>query len=97
MSSAQSLFEAFIIMMICFIVAVVVLFGVALPYDNMEPVFTQAGLGDVSEQWDTFGDRDFLVTLIYLLDIGIMIFGVGNFVVTAVRRQEYDEETIYYE
>lgn len=91
MSSVRSLFEAFIIMIVCIIIATVLLFAVGIPMDNIFTAFTNANFEDVGSQWDTFEDRDFIITAFYVLDYGIVLIGILNFLATAVRRQEYDD------
>jgi len=95
MSSAKSLFEAFFIWCIMIIVSITLLFAVAMPWDNILVGFQNAGVENVGEQWNTFGDRDFLGTLIMVIIYVLPIIGGVNFIATAVRRQEYDSESVY--
>lgn len=95
MSSAESLWDAFFLMMILIFIAIVLLFAVAIPGDNIIPVMQAAGTEDVSAQWDTFDDREYVQQLIYIVDYALVIIGVGNFIITAARRQRYDLTTYY--
>lgn len=95
MSSAKSLFESFIIMLILILVAVILLFAVGVPTDNLFTGFIGTGfIEDVPAQWDTFEDRDIVISAFYAFDYSLIIAGVLNFLATAVRRQRYDDE--YY-
>ena len=93
MSSAQSLFEAFIIWLIMCIFSVALLFSVAMPWDIMLPLFQAAGFDNVSSSWNTTGDRALLGQLIYAIIYLLPIIGGINFFATATRTQEYD--TVY--
>lgn len=95
MSSAKSLFEAFIIMIILIMVAIILLFAVGIPTDNIFVAFIATGfIEDVGSNWDTFEDRDIVISAFYAFDYGLIIAGVLNFIATAVRRQEYDERYV---
>lgn len=95
MSSAQSLFEAFIIMIILIMVAIILLFAVGVSTDNIFAAFIGTGfIEDVGSNWDTFEDRDMVISAFYAFDYGLIIAGVLNFIATAVRRQRYDDQYI---
>ena len=96
MSSTMSLVDAFFLWVVMIIIAIVLLIGVAMPIDILIPQFTAAGLDDYPSQWGSTADRDFLNMIIYVIDFCLVIIGGINFLASAVRRQEYDTQTMYY-
>jgi hypothetical protein len=95
MSSGASLMEAFIIWIITIILAFALAFGVAMPWDILLSIFQTAGFDNVGSAWNTSGDRTTLGNLILVCIYILPILGCINFFATAVRRQQYDQESIY--
>lgn len=89
MSSAASLWESFVIMIICVFASIILVF-VMVPAENILTQIQKAGLMDVPETWQTVDDQDFFVSIAYWLTYFLTFFGIGQFVWTAVRRQKYD-------
>lgn len=94
MSSAQSLFEAFVIWIIMIMFSVALLFSVAMPWDVMQPLFNASGFDGASlGDWNTNEDIGILGQLIYVVIYALPIIGGINFFATATRKTEYD--TVY--
>lgn len=89
MSSAASLWQSFVIMIVCVFASLLLIFALA-PAENMITQIQSTGLLDVPEVWQTADDQDFYVSIAYWLTYFLSFFGVGQFVWTAVRRQRYD-------
>jgi len=90
MSSGMSLINSFFVMIISIVLAVVLNVGLGYVMDSMLMRFSSAGMGDVSSAWDPTSMVSFVCNLFYLLIYIVPIFGVGQFIYTAVRRQRYD-------
>lgn len=89
MSSAASLWEAFIIMIVCVFASILLVF-VLVPCENMLTGLQSTGLMDVSETWQTADDQEFYISIGYFLTYFLTFYGIGQFIWTAVRRQRYD-------
>ena len=76
---------------ILIVLSIAILFSVSIPLDNIIPVMQAANVEDVPTQWNTFSDRDMTINLVYVIIYALPIIGGINFIATAVRRQEYDE------
>ena len=95
MSSGQSLMEAFIIWIITFILAFALALAILMPWDNLLSILQTAGMDNVSSAWNTTSDRSLLGNLMLVIVYILPILGGINFFATAVRRQEYDQESVY--
>ena len=91
MSSVEDMVSSFFLMFILLFIAVIILIGLMLPWDSLDPVFKSAGMENVAVTWNTFDDRDFLIDIIYAVDFFLFILAPAQFIFTCVKRQEYDQ------
>ena len=94
MSSGQSLFEAFGIMLFCLLMGLTLTIVFGTSTDILRNQFLLAGIYNVGGAWveaQQLGSIDTLNNLILAICYFIPLFGVINFLVTCVRRQRYDQ------
>lgn len=93
MSSGRSLFEAFFIMLTCILIGFFLTSSIGVGTDMIIGEFTTNGFYDIEGDWlaaQNAGNVDVMQALIIAMIYFIPVFGVANFIVTAVRRQKYD-------
>lgn len=95
MSSPKSLVNSFVIMLFCVMLGVILNVTLAYGVDELLVRFGNAGCYDVAAKWDTSASLARIVNVFYLAMYVIPAFGVGFFILAAVRRQEYDKYTEY--
>lgn len=86
-----SVWEGFMIMLICCIIGVVLSFAGGMILDTQITAYEEQGLWDVSPDWGIRGQVGFLTNLYMLLMYGIPVMGILSFVVTIFWRQKYDQ------
>ena len=91
MSSANSLFKGFSVMVYCLVLGLALNISLAHGLDSMLVKFGEMGVFDVPSIWDSSAVVTRLVNMFYLMMYIIPMIGVAYFVLTAVRRQEYDK------
>lgn len=92
MSSAESLFKSFVILVVCLLSSVIITMFILAPSEIVQKEIMNTGMGDAPPEWgaQTHKDIDFYMSLGYFLTYFLDFFGIGQFVWTAVRRQRYD-------
>lgn len=90
MASPGELAESFLFGIVLFLIGWILLLSVNMQWDIMDPIFVNAGFENVTGQWDTFDDRDYLVDVDYLIPYALFIIAPLQFVFVAVRKQTYD-------
>jgi hypothetical protein len=93
MSSGQSLFEAFGVMMICLMLGLLLTISFGVSTDMIRDTFADSGYYNIAGPWVTaqnLGNVEIMNNLILTICYFIPAFGVVNFIITAVRRQRYD-------
>lgn len=90
MSSAESLFKSFLIMIVCLIVSVSATNYILMPLELARTQIQAAGLADAPPEWSSAGTADNLLSLAYWLTYFLDFFAVGQFIWTCVRKQRYD-------
>ena len=95
MSSGMSLINSFFVMLISLTLAFLLNAGLGYALDVMLTRFSVMGIYDVPAAYDPSSNLGFCSNLFHLLIYMIPIFGVGQFIYTAVRRQKYDAYTGY--
>jgi hypothetical protein len=94
MSSGQSLMEAFTSMMVCLLLGLLLTISFGVTTDIMREQYLINGFYNISGAWAAVSNVhsiDVLNDIIYIMCYFIPTFGVINFIVTAVRRQKYDQ------
>lgn len=90
MSSGMSLINSFFVMLISLLFAFVLNLGLGCTLDVMLTRFAAFGIYDVPAAYDPSAHLNFYCNLFHLLMYVVPIFGIGQFIYTAVRRQRYD-------
>lgn len=90
MSSAQSLFKSFLILVVCLVCSVAITNFVLMPLEMVQNTLRATGMQDAPPEWSNSGDIDFYVSIAYWLTYFLDFFGVGQFIWVAIRRQRYD-------
>ena len=92
LSSVMSLFDAFLVMVVCVIVAGVMIVAFAVPADVISSTMNaSAPYTSVPSHWKDDSSKELLLIADRLIAILLIVIGVGNFIFTAVRRQEVDD------
>ncbi len=95
MSSGQSLINSFFVMLISLTLSFLLNAGAGYALDEMLMRFAAMGVYDIPGASNPTAHVNFYCNLFHLLIYVIPIFGVGQFLYTAVRRQRYDAYTPY--
>lgn len=90
MSSGLSLINSFFVMIISITLAFLLNVGVGSALDIMLTRFAAFGIYDIPAASNPTAHINFYCNLFHLLMYTVPIFGVGQFIYTAVRRQRYD-------
>lgn len=90
MSSIESLFKSFIIMLVCLFSSIAITQFILMPAELVRIEFIKTSIADASPEWGGMGISDFTLSLGYFLTYFIDFYAVGQFIWTAVRRQKYD-------
>lgn len=90
MSSIESLFKSFVVMVVCLFCSVIITMFILMPAELVIVEVQKTGIEDAPIEWKTSDDKDFFLKLGYGLTYFLDFFAVGQFVWTAVRRQKYD-------
>lgn len=90
MSSIESLFKSFIIMLVCLFSSVMITQFILMPAELVRTELVKTGIADAPPEWGGMGISDFTLSLGYFLTYFLDFFAVGQFIWTAVRRQKYD-------
>lgn len=90
MSSAESLWESFVIMLLCIFGAILIIFAVGMPTEEANKQLILAGVIDVPQEWQTSDISDFFISIIYWIAYLMGFAGVVQFIYTSVRRTKYD-------
>ena len=93
MASFWSVFNGFMIMVLSILIGLMLAFGGGIAIDYMHTTFTTAGLYDVPQLWDTSATTATLINLYYFMVYAIPILGVGVFLFTVARKEQYDAYT----
>lgn len=92
MSSVMSLFDAFLVMVVCIIVAGIFTIAFQVPADTIDTTLTSSSTYiDASSTWKNEPSKDLLLVANRLISVILIIIGIGNFLLTAVRRQEVED------
>lgn len=91
MSSAESLFKAFVVMIVCLLSSIIITAYILAPEELVIHEIQKTGLQDVPPEWQTANYNDFFLSLGYFLTYFLDFFAVGQFIWTAVRKQRYDQ------
>ena len=98
MSSVMSLFDAFLVMIVCIIVAGIMLIAFATPADYISSTLnSSASYSEVPASWKNDPMKELLLVSDRLIAVLLIIIGVGNFLLTAVRRQEVQDVNYQYQ
>lgn len=96
MSSVMSLFDAFLVMIVCIIIAGVMVIAFVVPADTINSTLTTSSVySNVPSSWKNDSGKELLLVADRLIAILFILVGVGNFLLTAVRRQEIDDVNGY--
>lgn len=90
MSSAESLFKSFVVLLVCLFSSVVITQFILLPSEIVRSEFIKTGVADAPPEWGGQDNPDFFLSLGYFLTYFLDFFAVAQFVWTAIRRQKYD-------
>jgi len=90
MSSGTSLINSFYVMLISITFAYLLNVGLGYAMDSMLMRFAAAGVYNVPGEYNPTSMISFVCNLFHLLMYVVPIFGVGQSIYTAVRRQRYD-------
>ena len=90
MSSGTSLINSFFVMLISITLGFLLNAGAGFALDTMLMRFAAMGVYDIPAASNPTTHINFYCNLFHLLMYVIPIFGVGQFIYTAVRRQRYD-------
>jgi len=90
MSSIESLFKSFIIMLVCLFSSVMITQFILMPAELVRTELVKTGISDAPPEWGGMGISDFTLSLGYFLTYFLDFYAVGQFVWTSVRRQRYD-------
>ena len=94
MSSGQSLMEALGVMIACLLLGLLLTISFGVTTDIMRAQFLDNGMYNIQGIWASVSNVhniDVLNSIIYVMCYFVPTFGVLNFIVTAVRRQRYDQ------
>lgn len=91
MSSGNSLINAGFVFIIACLLAYVLNISVGTMVDAYIDAGVRYGLYHVSPEWDATPNVQRIVNMFYLIIYGLPIFGIVQFIYTAVRRQRYEE------
>ena len=79
-------------MIVCIVVGGVFLIAFAAPTDAINATLSTSGVYQgISSQWKNDSGKELLLVAQRGIGILLIIIGVGNFLLTAVRRQEIDD------
>ncbi len=96
MSSVMSLFDAFIVMIVCILLAGIMVVAFVVPADTINSTLSTSSVyGDVPSSWKNDSGKELLLVADRLIAVFLILIGVGNFLLTAVRRQEVDDVNGY--
>lgn len=90
MSSVQSLFESFIIMIVCLFSSVIITEFVLAPGELVENQLVSNGISDAPPEWHAMDGVDSLWSYGYFLTYFLDFYAIGQFVWTCIRKQRYD-------
>ena len=90
MSSVESLFKSFVVMVICLLSSVIITQFILAPSEQVRTEFLKTGVADAPQEWGGQDNSDFALSLGYFLTYFLDFFAVAQFVWTAVRKQRYD-------
>ena len=95
MADFGSVVQGFIIMIVFNLIALFFVFQGGLMMDTMHDKFTDLGLYNVPPDWDSSGQSFALINLFYMFCMALSPIGVGVFILTLIRYQQYDEYNQY--
>ena len=96
MSSVMSLFDAFLVMIVCIILAGIMLIAFTTPADYINTTLNASSTySSVPTSWKNDSMKELLLVSSRLISVLLIIIGVGNFFLTAVRRQEVQDVNSY--
>lgn len=96
MSSVMSLFDAFLVMIVCIILAGIFLIAFTTPTDYINTTLnSSSSYSDIPSSWKNDSMKELLLVSSRLISVLLVIIGVGNFFLTAVRRQEIQDVNQY--
>ncbi len=90
MSSALSLWESFIIMLVMILISIIATFVILMPFEEVNKQMTLAGVKDVPQEWQSSSNVDFYISAGYWLTYLVDFIAVGQFIWRSVKRQRYD-------
>lgn len=93
MSSGRSLINAGFVFIISCLLAYVLNMSIGFMMDAFIDAGVKYGMYHVSPEWDSAPNVQRIVDMFYFIIYGLPIFGIVQFVYTAVRRQRYEEYT----
>ena len=95
MADFGSVVQGFIIMVVLNLVALFFVFQGGFMIDTMHDKFTDLGLYNVPPAWDASGQTFTFINIFYLLCMSLSPIGIGIFILTLIRYQQYDEYNQY--
>lgn len=97
MSSGKSLIGAGFVFIFSCLMAYVLNMSIGTAMDKFIEMFINYELYRPGPEWETTHFVDRIANLFYLIIYGLPIFGLGQFIYTAVRRQKYEQYNYQYE
>lgn len=90
MSSVESLFKSFIVLIVCLISSVIITEFILQSGEMMRTEYIKTGVADSPPEWGGQDNSDFALSLGYFLTYVLDFYAIGQFIWVAVRRQRYD-------
>ena len=90
MTNFVTVWEGFVIMVVCIIVGIIMSFAGGTILESMIDGYTTAGVYDVPAEWNPMGGVNTLVNIYFFLMYLIPVIGIACFIISVLKRQKYD-------
>lgn len=90
MAGVTSVFQGLVVMMVGILIGVVLNYAILIPMSELQSGLTAGGVYEVTSEWDSRHNVDFLVTLTHLTVYAVPILSILYFVVTIVKSLRYE-------
>ena len=95
MADFGSVMQGFIIMIVLNLIALFMVFNGGMMIDTMHDTLTGQHIYDVPAQWSASGEVFSLINIFYFICYALSPIGIGVFLFTIIRQQQYDEYNQY--